>query len=232
MAAPGVIRRLSAVERDKVRDHLLRLDPEDRLLRFGGQVSDAHIEAYCAGLDWRRGVVLGWLDGGDVRALAELKPIADASPRAAEAALSVEKPFQDRGIGTELLRRLIVIARNRSIRSLYTLCALENGKVLRMTRKLGATLTFDQGEVAARVPLPWPNQVTLLLELLDDAGAVLAMLRPGEPAGAGSAAELQGVLPGSGDRRRGPPRRPQENARPHQRSAPFTSAEASSRARD
>jgi hypothetical protein len=43
MDAPGTIRRLWAIERGKVRDHLLRLDPEDRLLRFGSYVSHAQI---------------------------------------------------------------------------------------------------------------------------------------------------------------------------------------------
>jgi len=175
-SAPGLFRRLLASDRERLRDHLLRLDPQDRLLRFAGQVSDAQIDAYCDGFDWGGGVAIGYLVDGELRGLSELKPIGGVS-RAAEAALSVERPFQNQGIGTELLRRLILVARNRSIRTLHMICLLENGKVLRMVRKLGATLTFDRGEVEARFPLPWPNQLTLLLELLDEAGAVLAVLR-------------------------------------------------------
>jgi GNAT superfamily N-acetyltransferase len=178
MDAPGMTRRLWAIEHGKVRNHLLRLDPEDRLLRFGGYVSDAHIKAYCDRLDWGRAVIIGYLVDGEVRGLGELKPMAAGG---AEAALSVEKPFQNRGVGTELLRRLIVIARNRSIRSLHMLCLLENGKVVRMARRLGATLTFHRGEVEGRLVLPWPNHLTLLLELLNDASTVLAILRPAGP---------------------------------------------------
>ena len=80
MAARGVIRRLWAVERAKVRDHLLRLEREDRQRRFGGSVTDAHIETYCAGLDWGRGVVLGYVEGGEVRAVGELMPLGAAPP--------------------------------------------------------------------------------------------------------------------------------------------------------
>jgi GNAT superfamily N-acetyltransferase len=179
MNAFGTIRRLSAIERGKMRDHLLRLDPEDRLLRFGGYVSDAYIDGYCDGLDWDRAVLIGYLVDGEVRGVGELRPMAEGWSMAAEAALSVERPYQNRGVGTELLRRLMVIGRNRSIRSLHMLCLLENGKVLRIARKLGAKLTFDHGEVEGRLALPWPNHLTLLLELLDDASGVLAVLRPG-----------------------------------------------------
>lgn len=174
----GTIRRLWGFEHRKVRAHLLRLDREDRVLRFGGYVSDAQIEAYCDRLDWRRAVIIGYLVDGEVRGLGELQPIAEGWSRAAEAALSVERPLQNRGVGTELLRRLIVIARNRSIGALHMLCLLENGKVLRMARKLGARLTFDQGEAEGRLALPWPNHLTLLLELLDGASPLLATLRP------------------------------------------------------
>jgi hypothetical protein len=76
MDAPGAIRRLRAIEQGKVRDHLLRLDSENRLLRFGGYVSDAHIKPYCDGLDWDRAVIIGYPFDGEVRGLGELKPMA------------------------------------------------------------------------------------------------------------------------------------------------------------
>jgi RimJ/RimL family protein N-acetyltransferase len=174
---PGLFRRLWASDRDQLREHLLRLDGEDRQCRFGGHVSDAHIETYCTSLDWRRAVIIGYVADGAVRGIGELKPMPDAGARAAEIALSVEQPYQNAGVGTELLRRLIVIARNRAIKVLHSVCLLENGKVLRAVRKLGATLEFEQGEVEARLALPWPNHLTLLLELLDETGAVLAVLR-------------------------------------------------------
>jgi GNAT superfamily N-acetyltransferase len=175
--APGEFRRLWAADHRQLRDHLMRLEPEDRLLRFGGQINDAQIASYADGFDWGSGAAIGYLVDGELRGLGELKPIAGSQSAAAETALSVERLWQNQGVGTELLRRLIVVARNRSIRTLHMICLLENGKVLRLVRKLGATLTFDQGEVEARFPLPWPNQLTLLLELLDEAGAVLAVLR-------------------------------------------------------
>jgi len=75
MATPGVIRRLWAFERDEVRDHLLRLDPDDRVRRFGGHASAARIAAYCERLDWSRALVVGHVMGGEVRGLGQLEPI-------------------------------------------------------------------------------------------------------------------------------------------------------------
>ncbi len=121
MATRGVIRRLWAGERDQVRDHLLRLDGEDRALRFGGYASTALIAEYCEKLDWSRALVIGYIAGGEVRGLGQLELIGAGWPRAAEFAVSVERPFQNRGVGTALLRRLVIAARNRLIAGLHDL---------------------------------------------------------------------------------------------------------------
>lgn len=170
----GAIRKLRADERGEVRAHLLRLDPEDRWFRFAGPASDARIEAYCDGLDDSITTMIGYFVDGRVRGLGELKPLDAAWPRAGEAAISVERAFQNRGIGTALLRRLIVIARNRSIRSLSMICLLENRRMLRIARKVGSSVEFDHGEVDASLTLPWPTHLTFLIEHLDDLRAVVA----------------------------------------------------------
>ncbi len=167
MAAPGIVRRLRAVERDNVREHLLRLDDEDRLLRFAGYLSDAQIDTYCANLDWGRALIVGYVVDGEVRAIGELKSMLDGGSRAAELAVSVERRFRSRGVGTALLRRLIVAARNRFILRLHMICLMDNARVQHLARKLDGRLIFDQGEVEARIEPPWPTYWTLLEETLD-----------------------------------------------------------------
>ena len=162
-------RRLAAGEHDRLLDHLLRLDGEDRRLRFGGQVSDEHARPYCARLDLRRSVTLGWFVAGELRAVGELKPIDGA--RAAELAVSVERPFQGRGIGTELCRRLIVRARNRLVAKVYMLCLPYNRRMQRIARGLGGVLSFHPGEAEAQLDLPWPDLLTGSEEWLDEAVA-------------------------------------------------------------
>ncbi len=171
MDESGVIRRLGSGEGAQIRDHLLRLDDEDRRLRFGGPAGPARIEAHCAALDPSRALVLGWLQAGQVRGLGELRPLPGSSPRAVEVAISVERPFQGRGIGGALLRRLTLAARNRWILRLHMLCLLDNGRMVRLARRQDSRLSFDEGQIEARIELPWPTGWTVLEEILGEAAA-------------------------------------------------------------
>lgn len=170
MTTHDVIRRLWAGERNQVRDHLLRLDGEERHLRFGGYTSTARIAAYCDRLDWRRRLILGYVVAGHVRGVGELALIGNASSRAAELAVSVERPFRNRGIGTMLAWRLVVAARNRLISRVHMICLIDNDRAVRMARRLDGTLAFDQGEAEARIEPAWPTPWTWLEEALLEFG--------------------------------------------------------------
>jgi len=154
MDTSGVIRRLATFERDRIRDHLLRLGDEDRHLRFGGHATLERIDTHCAGLDLARVVVLGYLVASEARGIGELSPLPGAWPRAAEVAISVERPFQGQGIGSALLRRLSQAARNRWIRRLHMLCLLDNGRMVRLARQLESRRSFEEGQIAASLALP------------------------------------------------------------------------------
>lgn len=172
----GVFRRIAAVERDKVYDHLLRLDDEDRLLRFGNRRTDQQLRAYCDALDWQHGLVIGYVIGGELRAIGEFKPFGKTWFDDAEIALSVERPWQDRGIGSELLLKLIIIARNRMIRSVYMLCLPKNAKLVRLVRKIDAELIVYTDQIEAQLKLAWPDQRTIISELLDGASALFGTM--------------------------------------------------------
>jgi RimJ/RimL family protein N-acetyltransferase len=173
-AARPQTRRLVASDGDRFLRHLLRLDADDRRSRFGGQVTEEYARAYCARFDWRRSLVLGWFVAGELRAVGELRYIDGALPaRAAEVAVSVERPFRGRGVGTELCRRLIVRARNRLVTTVHMLCLLDNRRVQRIARGLGGALAFYPGEAEARLDLRWPDALTGFEEWLDEAAGVL-----------------------------------------------------------
>ena len=173
----GVFRRVYWFEQDQVRRHLLRLSPDDRYLRFGGIVGDRLVEAYCARRDWRRESVAGFWVGGELRAVGELKPIGHGWLGEAEVALSVETPWQNHDVGTELLKRMAVIARNRLITSLRLVCLPSNAKLLSLVRKLDAELSLEPSEAKARLMLGSPSQLTVMLELLDEASGFFGGLQ-------------------------------------------------------
>ena len=59
-------------------------------------------------------VIYGYLVAGEVHAAAELRAIGESWDAEAEAAFSVEDGYQDAGVGTELLGRVVLTARNRA----------------------------------------------------------------------------------------------------------------------
>jgi GNAT superfamily N-acetyltransferase len=176
-AGKATIRKLWPTETGKFRDHLLRLDKESRRMRFAHFVSDPFIEDYASRMAEFGSVVYGYLAEGRVRAAAELRRLGDAWGEEAEAAFSVEKPYQDRGIGTELMGRVVRAARNRGIRRLYMSCLAENSRMQVIARKHEAVLRFEYGEVVGEIVPDTPNYFSILAEAAEDrVGFMIAVL--------------------------------------------------------
>jgi GNAT superfamily N-acetyltransferase len=173
----GVIRKLWIGETAKYREHVLRLDPESRRNRFAGGVSDDFVRNYVdltAGLD---ALVHGFFVGGAVRGAAELRPLGTRFPRQAEAAISVEKPWQSHGVGSALLRRTLLAARNRGFRLLHMACLADNHRMQQLARKFDAELSFDFGGVVGEVESSRPTPLSLMREMMSDGhGFATAML--------------------------------------------------------
>lgn len=169
-----VYRKLRASERAKLRAHFLRLDPGERRLRFFGGVGDEFIDLYCERALASGCVVLGCFIAGELRAVGELHEHAGRS--AADVAITVEAEYQDRGIGTEMLRRIVNLARNRLLKRLHLVCLAENTKMRAVAAKLGGRLKYRLGEVEARIDPPWPTYWSLMEEAVADGRAVLHTL--------------------------------------------------------
>ena len=173
----GSIRKLRASETDLFRDHLLRLDRDSRRMRFAHGVSDAFIEDYAERMGEMGSIVYAWLVDGEVRAVAELRKLSDTWGREAEAAFSVEPAWQNRGIGSELMGRVIRAARNRGVVLLYMSCLAENRKMQAIARKYEAELRFEAGEVIGEIVPEGPSWLTLMAESVEDrASYMLAVL--------------------------------------------------------
>jgi GNAT superfamily N-acetyltransferase len=173
----GVIRKLWIGETARYCEHVLRLDPESRRNRFAGGVSDDFIRNYVeltAGLET---VVHGFFVGGTIRGAAELRPLGARFPRQAEAAISVEKPWQSHGVGSALLRRTLLAARNRGYRLLHMACLADNRRMQQLARKFDAELAFDFDGVVGEVESSRPTPLSLLREMMSDShGLATAML--------------------------------------------------------
>ncbi|MCB1519763.1 MAG: GNAT family N-acetyltransferase [Hyphomicrobiaceae bacterium] len=172
----GTIRKLWPTETDRFRDHLLRLDKDTRRMRFAHGVSDGFIEDYASRMTHMGSIVFGYFEDGEMRAAAELRKLGDTWGHEAEAAFSVERAYQEKGVGTELMGRVIRSARNRGVHLLYMSCLAENGKMQAVARKHHADLRFEYGEVVGEIVPDGPNYFSILAEAMDDrVGYMLAV---------------------------------------------------------
>jgi GNAT superfamily N-acetyltransferase len=168
----GLVRKLWSGETEAYRDHLLRLDPDSRRRRFGGSVADQLITQYAATASGPDVVLYGFLVNGVLRGGAELRVQKATQPREAEAAFSIEAPWQSHGVGSVLLERTLLSARNRGVRLLRMHCLAENQRMQQLARKFEADLHFDFGSVVGQVDPPRSTPMSLTREMLNDSHAV------------------------------------------------------------
>jgi GNAT superfamily N-acetyltransferase len=173
----GVIRKLWIGEAAKYCDHVLRLDAASRHARFGGGVSDDFIRHYVDLSISLDALVHGFFVDGMMRGAAELRPLGLHFQHQAEAAISVEQPWQSHGVGSALLRRTLLAARNRGFRLLHMACLADNRRMQQLARKFDAELSFDFGSVVGEVESSRATPLSLIRELMADGhGFATAML--------------------------------------------------------
>jgi GNAT superfamily N-acetyltransferase len=172
----GAIRKLWVGETGAYRDHLLRLDPESRARRFSGTVSDDFIARHAANASDTGVVLHGFFVDGTLRGTAELRPYGRTFTREGEAAFSIEQPWQSQGVGTLLLERTLLSARNRGIKALHMHCLADNKRMQQLARKFDADLHFDFGSVVGEVDPPRSTALSLMREAMADANSLAATI--------------------------------------------------------
>jgi len=164
----GAIRKLWPGETEAFRDHLLRLDHDSRRRRFSGAVSDEFIARHAATANEIGVVVHGFFVEGTLRGAAELRRFGPSTKHEAEAAFSIEQPWQSHGVGTVLLERTLLSARNRGVVSLHMHCLADNQRMQQLARKFEAGLKFDFGSVVGEVDPPRSTVLSLMREVMAD----------------------------------------------------------------
>jgi RimJ/RimL family protein N-acetyltransferase len=133
--------------------HLRALDPEDRRMRFCTTVNDGHLVRHAEDIWGRSSFALAAHDGplwsgpfhrpGPIRALAELSVAGDA----AEVGVSVDRSMRRKGVGTYMLQTAARLLSLRGISRIVALTMAENKAFVALSRKAGAELTWDSGDV-------------------------------------------------------------------------------------
>src|SRR5690606_16728650 len=97
--------------------------------------------------------VLAYVENGRVLAAAELHEQAQFDEPTGETAFSVEREFQNAGLGSELFRRLLAHARSLGYRQLSVTTHPQNDKMRALARKFKARLSFQEGETVGWIEL-------------------------------------------------------------------------------
>ena len=161
------VRELHANHREQILHHLLLLNEGDRRLRFGTQTSNEVIERYIECLDFTKDKLFGHFDALlNLTGIAHLAylPIVNEQSEAAEFGVSVLPKGRGQGIGTALLARASIHARNTGIKTLLVHCLANNKAMMHIARKAGMHVELAYGDADAHLRLLPANHTTIVEE--------------------------------------------------------------------
>lgn len=164
------IRSLGENHRERIKRHLLALEPTDRYLRFGFAANDEQIQRYTDGLNFDRDEIFGIYNRRlELIAMAHLAFSTDSSLDAcAEFGVSVLKSARGRGYGARLFDRAAMHARNEGVSRMFIHALTENTAMLKIARKAGATVERDGSESEAHLRLLPATFDTRMTELVEE----------------------------------------------------------------
>lgn len=168
------IRSIGQAHLERVRAHLLALDPHDRYLRFGYSANDEQIGRYVDGLKFERDELFGIFNRKlELIAMAHLAFSVDPQCHScAEFGVSVSRQARGRGYGSRLFERAVMHARNEGVSQLFIHALSENTAMLRIARKAGAVIERDGSESEAHLRLPPADFDSRVTELINEQLAI------------------------------------------------------------
>ncbi len=164
------MRSLSANHRERIAQHLMALDAQDRYLRFGYAASDEQIRKYTDSLNFERDEIYGIYNRKlELIAMAHLAFSNDPKcNNCAEFGVSVLPAARGKGYGGGLFDRAVMHARNEGVDLMFIHALSENTAMLKIARNAGATVERDGSESEAFLKLPPATLDTRMSEVVED----------------------------------------------------------------
>ena len=170
--APWVssIRQLGPKHRERIAQHLMKLEEHDRYLRFGYLASDEQIQRYVDSLDFERDDIFGIYNRRlELIAMAHLAHSVDKQYQACgEFGVSVAKSARGRGYGGKMFDRAVKHARNVGVMFLFIHALSENAAMIKIAKKGGATVVRDGPDSNAYLQLPPATFDSRISEMLEE----------------------------------------------------------------
>ncbi|MDO9278864.1 MAG: GNAT family N-acetyltransferase [Polaromonas sp.] len=155
MAVMVPIRSLGAGHSDRILQHLLKLDPADRYLRFGYAASDVQIQRYVTSIHFERDEIFGIYNRRlELIAMAHLAfAVKSDFTSCAEFGVSVTARARGRGYGARLFDRAVMHARNEGVHMIFIHALSQNTNMLNIARNAGAIVQRDGSDSEAYLRL-------------------------------------------------------------------------------
>lgn len=143
------IEQLEPTNRQQVYEHLLRLSPEDRYLRFCTAASDAFIHRYVfevmnLGLSPSFGA---FVDGK----LVGFAHIAVIDLEKCELAFTIDEEHRGTGLARNLMKTAIAWCRGHGMKKLCMSCLRQNKKMQALATSFGLNMTITYDEAYAEL---------------------------------------------------------------------------------
>ncbi len=164
------IRSLSSTHIKRIAQHLLKLLPADRYLRFGYVASDEQIQRYVADINFDRDEIFGIYNRRlELIAMAHLAFAVEGDlTSCAEFGVSVLTRVRGRGYGARLFDRAVIHARNEGVQMMFIHALSENTNMLNIARSAGAIVERDGSESDAYLRLPPADLDSRMSEMVEE----------------------------------------------------------------
>ena len=158
--------RLPESEFHRYKTHLLSLDDESKLMRFGYQIKTETILELSK--KWAKNPeknIIFAIENDDLE-LVGVGHICLEDPEP-ELAFSVLKEYQQQGMGSELMARCVEWCRNRNLQTGTMVCLSTNTAIKKLASRHGI-LVRDGSETLASIKMPEPDLSSIVHELVED----------------------------------------------------------------
>lgn len=150
---------------DDFKNHLKRLPPWDKYLRFGYPIADYQIDNYIENLDKNKDLIYGVYD----EKLNLIGAIHCAfSDHTMEIGISVDPDHRKKGIGSKLFGHAIIAGRNRGCKKIVTFCLTENSWMMNHAKKIGMKINRESGDAHAQIDVLPGHVLTWIEELREN----------------------------------------------------------------
>lgn len=152
-----LIATLDNDDKPAILDHLMRLDLNDRYMRFFAAVSDSVLERYVnqvINLSTEKSFGIFADDRKTLIAFAHVSGEERVGKgKRAELGISVDKEYRGHGLAQRLIDRITVYCKANDIHTLYMSCLRENGTMQHLAKKAGLRVVLDHAEALAELKL-------------------------------------------------------------------------------